>query len=178
MQRRDGTFRIRNASVTDADALVELDRRLAEDGRGMVHEPDQTRNAEEERARIDAVYAGMSAGNATIAVVAELDSGAIAGSADLRQLGPALCKHVAIVSVGVDPAQQRRGIGRALMQHLVDHARACELVRLELYVRADNDRAHALYRSLGFEHEGTRRRFIRLADGRFIDDYVFNLFLR
>jgi 8-oxo-dGTP pyrophosphatase MutT (NUDIX family) len=39
-------------------------------------------------------------------------------------------------------------------------------------VRADNARAIALYRSLGFAWESTRRGFLRLADGRPVDDLV------
>jgi len=63
------------------------------------------------------------------------------------------------------------------MRHLIDHARTQRLVRLELYVRADNTRAHALYLSLGFTHEGTRARLIRLDDGTYVDDFTFSMFL-
>jgi putative acetyltransferase len=142
----------------------------------MVTTPDQVRSVAETRARIDGIFRGMSAGDAPIALVAEL-GGAIAGNADLKQLWPALVRHVGVVSVGIDPAHQRRGIGRALMNALVDHARACGLLRLELYVRSDNDGAQALYRSIGFEQEGVRRRFVRLDAERFIDDYIFAMFL-
>jgi putative acetyltransferase len=173
---RDGTtLVVRTASVSDAEAIVALDRRLAEAGAGMVTTPDQVRTVAETRARIDGTFRGMSAGDATIAIVADL-GGSLAGNADLKQLSPALCRHVGVVSVGVDPEHQRRGVGRALMNALVGYARACGLVRLELYVRSDNERAQALYRSIGFEHEGTRRRFVRAGD-RFIDDYVYSLFL-
>ena len=42
------------------------------------------------------------------------------------------------------------------------------LLRVELTVHADNDRAMALYRSLGFEDEG-RHRAYAIKDGRYID---------
>ena len=44
------------------------------------------------------------------------------------------------------------------------------MLRVELGVRADNLRAVALYRSLGFVEEGVRRDFVRLGDGSFVDD--------
>ena len=95
----------------------------------------------------------------------------------LRQLAPTRCHHVGLLSVGVGLAFQRQGVARALMEFLVEHARACGLLRLELYVRADNERAQALYRSLGFEREATRARFIRADNGTFVDDHVFARFL-
>lgn len=170
--------RVRWASVADAARVLELDRSLAADGRGMVIDANQIRSLDQEQRRIDDVYRGISAGDATLSIVTELaEGGAIIGAADLRQLGPARCRHVGILSVGVAPSFQRLGVARAMMTFLIEHARASELVRLELYVRADNERAQALYRSLGFEREGTRARFVREADGAFVDDHVFALFL-
>jgi putative acetyltransferase len=164
---------IRKAAVADAEQMISLDRALAENGRGMVLDPDQINTLEEERARIGVTLATEGA---TCGIVAEID-GRIVGSAFLKQLGPARCRHVGLLSVGVHPDHQRTGVGRALMTHLVDHARACGLERLELYVRGDNAPAQALYVSLGFKQEGTRARFIKLADGAYVDDFIFCRFL-
>jgi putative acetyltransferase len=118
----------------------------------------------------------MSAGAATLDVVAEA-GGRIVGRAFLKQLAPARCDHVGVLSVGVHPDHQRKGVGRALMKHLIEHARTCDLERLELCVRSDNAPAQALYASLGFVHEATRARFIKLADGTYVDDFIFVRFL-
>lgn len=167
---------IRQTSVADAEQTLALDRALTENGRGMVQDPSQLRTLDEERRRIDDVYRAMSAGDATLDVVAEV-GGRVVGSAFLKQLGPARCHHVGVLSVGVHPEHQRKGIGRALMEHLIEHARACGLERLELYVRGDNAPAQALYASLGFVHEATRARFIKLADGTYVDDFIWVRFL-
>lgn len=166
---------VRDASVNDAEELVELDRAIHQDGRGVVLDLAQLRDPDAERRRIEEVQRD-AAGGATRVLVATIED-RVAGSAELRQLGPALCRHVGVLAIGVHPEHQRRGIGRALMRTLLDHARARGLERVELYVRADNERAHALYRSLGFTHEGTRARFVRLPDGRYVDDWIFVLFL-
>jgi len=163
---------IRDASVRDAEHVREVERAVIVDGRGVVLGPDQVPELDGLRRQIDDVYRAMSAGDATRFLVAELD-GRIVGAAELRQLAPALVHHVGVLSISVHPEYQRRGIGRALMTALVEHAEACGLERLELYVRADNERAHALYRALGFAHEGTRARFVRLPDGRYVDDWIF-----
>ena len=170
---------LRPASVADAPKMVALDRALAEDGRGMVITPDQVRTVDEEARRIDSMYRDWSADRATLFLVAELEGEAdrAVGSGQLNQLTPARCEHVGILSVGVHPDYQRRGIGRAIIERLVEHARSCGLERLELYTMADNARAIALYQSLGFEHEGTRVRFVRREDGSYMDDLVMARFL-
>jgi len=161
--------KIRPATIADAAALAEFTRALILAGPGMVQSPEQSPTKEEVATRF-ASYQG-----ATLRVVAEID-GKIVGDAEVKQLAPKRCAHVGVMAVGVHPEFQRRGIGRALMQHLIDHAKAHGLRRLELNVRSDNHAAQALYRGLGFHHEGTRTKFIALDDGTLIDDYTMALF--
>jgi putative acetyltransferase len=160
---------IRRSRVEDAAGLVALDRMLAEIGDGMVQSVEQIATIEEEAAR-------LARESEDIGLVAT-DGDRIVGSADLRRLAPMRCHHVGVLSVGVHPGYHRRGIGRALMQTLIDEAKTLGLVRLELYVRGDNHEAQALYERLGFRHESTRDRFIRLDDGSFIGDRIYALFL-
>ncbi len=63
-----------------------------------------------------------------------------------------------IHTIGVDPAHQCRGIGRALLRALLASADA-EHARVYLEVRTDNAAAHALYGSEGFTVLGLRRRY-------------------
>jgi putative acetyltransferase len=160
---------IRRTRVEDAAGLVALDRVLAEIGDGMVQSVDQISSVEEKAA-------WLAERSEDIRLVAT-DGERVVGSADLRRLEPMRCHHVGILSVGVHPDHHRRGIGRALMQTLIDEAKSVGLLRLELYVRGDNHKAHALYESVGFRHESTRERFIRLDDGTFIGDRIYARFL-
>ena len=90
-------------------------------------------------------------------LVALLD-GEVVGTAGLH-IAPALRRrHVGLIGIGVLPEAQGRGVGRALMGALCDYAdHWAQLLRIELGVYADNLRAIALYRSLGFALEGTHR---------------------
>ena len=56
--------------------------------------------------------------------------------------------------VVVSPAQQGRGIGRALMAHALAQARAAGCYKLALSSNAKRESAHAFYRSLGFQQHG------------------------
>ncbi|GAA4865905.1 ribosomal protein S18-alanine N-acetyltransferase [Actinomycetospora straminea] len=63
-----------------------------------------------------------------------------------------------IHTIGVDPAHQGRGIGRALLAGLLAAADAIDATTF-LEVRVDNEAALGLYRSTGFTVLGTRRRY-------------------
>ncbi len=55
-----------------------------------------------------------------------------------------------VEGVRVDSARRGAGIGRALMQHAIDQARAAGCGQMQLTSRADRTEAPAFYRALGF----------------------------
>jgi mycothiol synthase len=63
--------------------------------------------------------------------------------------------------VGVDPAEQGRGLGPALVLTGLRHLRARGLAQAMLYVEADNAPAIAVYQRLGFTHWDTDISFRR-----------------
>lgn len=82
--------------------------------------------------------------------------------------------HVGTLGIGLVPAARHRGIGARLMRAAIDGAWARGLTRIELSVRADNANAQALYKRLGFEPEGLRRRSVRV-DGQYHDSLAMAL---
>lgn len=77
--------------------------------------------------------------------------------------------HVMSLGLVVRDAWQGRGVGKALMAALVDLAdNWLPVIRLELTVYTDNERAIALYRKFGFESEGIHRAYA-LRGGRYVD---------
>jgi mycothiol synthase len=69
--------------------------------------------------------------------------------------------------VGVDPAHQGRGLGRALTVAGLRYLRDLGLEQAMLYVESDNAAAQAVYRGLGFTHWDTDVMFLRApAPGR------------
>jgi ribosomal-protein-alanine N-acetyltransferase len=71
--------------------------------------------------------------------------------------------HVAdelhVLNVATRADRRRRGIGRALMEHVVGHARSVHVKHVLLEVRRSNVAAIALYRALGFFAMGVRARY-------------------
>ena len=109
-------------------------------------------------------------GKPDVLLVAVTQDGELAGGAGLHPAGASPRKrHVMMLGMQVQPAWQRRGVGTALLQALCDYAdNWLGLLRLELEVYADNHKAQALYRRLGFAEEG-RHRCDAMRDGVYVD---------
>lgn len=70
-----------------------------------------------------------------------------------------------ILNISVDPAEQGHGIGRRLLQHLIDTAQGrAETMFLE--VRPSNEVAIALYQDIGFNEIGVRKDYYPAENGR------------
>lgn len=64
-----------------------------------------------------------------------------------------------VTNVATHPDYRRRGVGRALVAALLDHAKQGDFRRVSLEVRVSNAAAIALYESLGFTPCGLRKNF-------------------
>lgn len=77
--------------------------------------------------------------------------------------------HCADLGICVDKSCRGRGVGSALMEQVLDLAdNWLRLVRVELTVDFDNERAIHLYEKYGFEREGVQRKAC-VRDGEYID---------
>jgi ribosomal-protein-alanine N-acetyltransferase len=81
------------------------------------------------------------------------EGGAVVGYVCLWEIVDEL--HV--TNIAVDPAMRRRGLGRALLQGVLDDARRRSLRVVALEVRPSNTEARNLYESFGFRVVGRRR---------------------
>ena len=82
------------------------------------------------------------------------------GYGGISRLGRTPPFEYEVHTIGVDPAYQGRGIGRRLLDELLNITEGA-VVHLE--VRTDNATAIALYRSVGFTEVGLRRRYYRIS---------------
>jgi putative acetyltransferase len=97
--------------------------------------------------------------------------GRIAGAGALHfQRGPRR-QHVARLGMHVARAYQGRGVGRRILDALLEEADGRDLLRIELAVYPDNDRARRLYDGAGFVSEGVCR-YGSFRDGTLVDDML------
>ncbi len=89
---------------------------------------------------------------------AYVDGTGLVGYAGMSVVGSGRDREASVHTIGVDPAWQRRGVGRALLTALL--AKADEVhAPVFLEVRTDNAAAIALYQAHGFHRIGLRRRY-------------------
>lgn len=79
-----------------------------------------------------------------------------------------------LLTLAVDPAQQRRGIGRALLRDWLDGLLS-DAERAFLEVAADNHAALALYKNMGFVQISTRRGYYARIGGSAVDAHILAL---
>lgn len=84
----------------------------------------------------------------------------LVGYAGIARLGRMKPYEYEIHTVGVDPAYQGQGIGRAMLHRLFEYADGGTIF---LEVRTDNEAAIALYESEGFTKMGVRKRYYRVS---------------
>jgi ribosomal-protein-alanine N-acetyltransferase len=82
----------------------------------------------------------------------------LVGYAGISRLGRKRPYEYEIHTIGVDPTYQGQGIGRHMMEELLEYASGGTIF---LEVRTDNEAAISLYESLGFVNVGLRRRYYR-----------------
>lgn len=109
-------------------------------------------------------------------LVAELD-GEVAGYACMARWRPKEgYRHSLENSVYVAPDHQGRGLGRALMVALIEHARAAGAHRMYADIEAGNTASIRLHESLGFERVGLLRE-AGTKFGRWLDLAILELAL-
>jgi ribosomal protein S18 acetylase RimI-like enzyme len=97
----------------------------------------------------------------------------LVGIAGLRREVLEQVRHKALLwGVFVSPDWRREGLARKLLSQATAHARARGVLQIHLCVNAENERARALYRSLGFKAYGLEPRALRVGDRYFDEEHM------
>lgn len=85
----------------------------------------------------------------------------------------AVYRGVGSVSIYVAPDSARRGVGRALLQELVDASERAGFWTLQAGIFPENVASIALHKRCGFQLIGTHERIGQMPDGRWRDVMLF-----
>ena len=164
-------FTIRPARVTDALGMNEL-RRMPGVFENIMGIPSENLQKNENFLRnLDANS------HEFVAVIAD-EAGAekVIGMAGLTVHANPRQRHSAGIGLMVHTGYQGRGVGKKLLETLLDVAdNWLMLVRVELGVYTDNERAIGLYEKFGFEPEGLKRKSA-VRNGRYVDELMMARF--
>lgn len=122
---------LRLARAAEAEALAALSRELIETGLPWRYRPERV-------ARL--------IGRADVCVLVAASGRRIAGFAAM-EFGD---ERAHLMLLAVRPALQRRGLGRRMVEWLIESAQVAGMASVHLELRQSNEAALAFYRTLGF----------------------------
>ncbi|MCC6675877.1 MAG: GNAT family N-acetyltransferase [Phycisphaerales bacterium] len=168
---------IRRAREEDAAALVELGDDILSTSDYNLTTPEEFRQAFTEAKEREWVRE-MRDGPGNLALIAEI-GGRLVGSASFRAESRRRMAHWGFFSIGIAREWRGRGVGRLLIETLLDWGVDHPTVeKICLGVLGPNVRAFRLYRAMGFAVEGYRYRGIRFAPERYADGVQMYQFVK
>jgi RimJ/RimL family protein N-acetyltransferase len=158
---------VREPRTDDAAAIAAVMAAVAEEGTLATEPPVDV------AARAQG-FRGVIEGDGPSALWVLEDDGRIVGHASVWTTGAP-----GVLSLGIAILREARGRGggRALLDAIIEHARAWGAHKVELEVWPDNGPAITLYSSAGFETEGLRRDHYRRQDGTLRSAVIMALLL-
>lgn len=100
--------------------------------------------------------------------------GKVVGWCDIASFNRPAFAHSGVLRMGIRKEYRGIGLGRKLMQIVLDTGKEMGLTRVELDVREDNINAIELYKKFGFEVEGVKRNACK-TDGAYANVLVMGL---
>jgi len=163
------TCRIRSVEPEDAAGMIRYIKTMLGETPFLLRTPEEFDYTEEQETAVLTRRRDDSRG---LMLVAEAD-GEIIASCDVIPLSSrSRLLHRAGLGMSVRKDYWHLGLGSALMERLIAHARQAGFEQLELEVIAANRRAVSLYLKYGFQVYGTRLHGMKYSDGTYADDYL------
>ncbi len=157
---------LRSAEEKDAQSLIAYLKDTSAESRFLLRDPEEIQlTVEQEKAFIQSRNESLR----ELMIAAEVE-GRIVGLCALSSLGGGRrYDHRCNVSVALYQEYCGLGLGRQMMEELLEQAKRCGYEQAELEVVADNMAAVHLYQKLGFQECGRFPRNIKYQDGTYAD---------
>lgn len=163
---------LRSPEISDAGRLVSYMVQRAQETDYMLKDPDECGDPDTMAAEI----AEVNSSPENVMIICELD-GAIAGCGELHRQTLRKTFHRAELSIGNLKSYWGLGLGKTLMEELIQVAKERGITQLELNVFEGNERAMKLYEKLGFRVVAVRPNCVHWKDGSKLSAYSMFLSL-
>lgn len=164
------SFSIEKARPEDAAALIEYLRVVGGESDNLTFGAEGLPATVEE----ETAFLEKSAADTRSVILLAKEDGEIIGDGHIEAFSRRL-SHRAGLGITVRKAAWGRGVGTAIMERLIAHAREQGIEIIELQVRSDNARAIRLYEKFGFVKIGHYPGFLKV-DGVYADCDLMNLY--
>jgi RimJ/RimL family protein N-acetyltransferase len=161
---------IRHAQLEDAHIIAEAERQIAQTPGFFCSEPHELTDE-----NVANTILSFLKDNKGVYLVAENEGLCLVGHAFLKPYDLKALRHVADLNIAVHLNWQGKGIGKKLLQKVIEWAKnSSSIEKIQLNVRASNATAISLYKKMGFQEEGRLKNRIKVKD-QYIDDIVMGL---
>ncbi len=155
---------LRSPKAMDAQNLIEYMKKTAEESQFLLRYPEEVDMTVEDEAYF---IHGMNESPDSFMILAEID-GRLAGNCSLSALGSRIrMKHRCNIAIALYEEFCSQGIGKVMMEYLLEEAKNMGFEQAELEVVARNERAISLYEKLGFEQVGMIPNAMKHKDGSY-----------
>ncbi len=160
------TIVLRNAETSDAADLIEYLKITASETPYLIREPDEVKLTIEQQKRF---LENKISADRELMLIATIDGKHI-GNCSLMEIVPyKRYFHRCEVAIALYQEYCGRGIGRMMMQTVLDVAKGLGYEQAELEVISDNKTAIELYKKLGFKKYGCFPQNMKYSDGTYAD---------
>ena len=159
---------LRNAEINDAEDLIKYLKITTSETPYLIREPDEvTLSLEQEQNFIQRVMDS----DRELMLVAIIDGKHIGNCSLMGIGGYRRYQHRCSVAIALYQEYCGRGIGKIMLQTVLEIAKEIGYEQAELEVIADNKNAIALYENLGFEKYGHFPDNMKYENGKYADAY-------
>lgn len=160
------TCLLRLAEESDAEMLLEYLKATSGETSYMIREPEEVRTSVEEEVE----FIQRNRENPRALMLLAFADGVFAGSCSFAPRSERMrLRHRCNIGISLYRESWGMGIGTALMEEIIAHAKAVGFEQAELEVVSTNLPAIALYKKMGFETNGTVPHAMKYKDGAYAD---------
>ena len=157
---------LRNAEVSDGEALVKYMKATAAETPFLIREPEEvTLTPEQEESFLQSKIED----DKELMLIATIDGKHIGNCSLMRMGSYKRYSHRCDVAIALYKEYCGAGIGKIMLETILDVARQCGYEQAELEVIANNENAIALYEKLGFKEYGRFPDNMKYSDGPYVD---------
>lgn len=156
---------MRELNIDDASSYLKMLNQLDSETKMMMYE------AGERSQEIEKIVHRLKDTNIWTYGIVENDT--IIGFISMSRAIPKRVRHCGYIVIGILKCAQNKGYGQALFKQAIDYAKENHILRLELTVMKTNENAIHLYKKVGFQIEGERKKSLYV-DGAYVDEWLMS----